>query len=119
MRIDIEDRDVEICVYGQRVLRIGQVSDDEVINLFLLPEGDIIVSEMTPKGCTHEILVRRAGYPERPKMKPECYKCGYYNKNTKNIYKCYTPSSCPVAYDKREKRKEVEAGKRRKKNARS
>ncbi len=38
---------------------------------------------------------------ERPKMKAECFKCGYYDKSLgrKGYYKCRVPSSCPVAYD--------------------
>ena len=59
MKIDIGDGDLDIYVYGQRVLRIGQVSDQEVINLFLSPEGSMIESELLKDGCTHEILVKR------------------------------------------------------------
>ena len=61
--IDIKSGDLDIYVYGQLILHIGQVSDGDVINIFLYPEGDIIksmLSEDNPKSkCTHEIIRNR------------------------------------------------------------
>ena len=61
--VDIRYGDIDIYVEGQLVLHIGQVSDDEVINLFLYPEGNIIESiihkENPADKCTHELLVNR------------------------------------------------------------
>ena len=37
MKIDIEDGDIDILVDGQQILHIGQVSDSDVVNLFLYP----------------------------------------------------------------------------------
>ncbi len=65
MKIDIKHGDIDILVDGQRVLHIGQVSDDEVVNLFLYPEakGCIIESIMHKENnnsrCTHELLIER------------------------------------------------------------
>ena len=61
--IDIGYGDLDLYVDGQIVLHIGQVSDDNTINLFLYPEGDLIKSiisyEDPTNKCTHEILVER------------------------------------------------------------
>ena len=61
--VDIRHGDIDIYVEGQLALHIGQVSDDEVINLFFYPEGSIIESiihkEDPTDGCTHELLVNR------------------------------------------------------------
>ena len=43
---------------------------------------------------------------KRPKVKPECRECGYYDKNMRKRYKCYVPGSCPA--DRRPARKEGE-----------
>ena len=65
MKIDIEHEGIDIIVDGQQVLRIRQVSDDKVVNLFLYPEkkGTIIKSVMSEEDndskCTHELLVER------------------------------------------------------------
>lgn len=61
--IDIKGGDLDILCDGQLILHIGQVSDDDVINLFLYPEGDMVESilkheKVDPK-CTHEILLER------------------------------------------------------------
>ena len=61
--IDIEGGDLDIYVDKQWVLHIGQVSDDEVINLFFYPRGHILESMMHQEDptneCTHELLVTR------------------------------------------------------------
>ena len=63
--IDIGWGDADIYVDGQKVLHIGQVSDDDTINLFLEPTEngailDSIISEHHPEHpCTHEVLVHR------------------------------------------------------------
>lgn len=61
--VDIGYGDIDIYVYGELVLHIGQVSDEEIINLFLYPKGDIIrslINEDDPDNeCTHEILKKR------------------------------------------------------------
>ncbi len=63
MKIDLEFEDIDILVDGQQILHIGQVSDGEVVNLFLYPEGCIIESMMHAEdinsNCTHEILTVR------------------------------------------------------------
>ena len=63
MKIDIENGDIDILVDGQQILHIGQVSDSDVVNLFLYSEGDLIESLMHKDDstckCTHEILVER------------------------------------------------------------
>jgi len=56
--------DLDVYVDGQLVLRIGQVSDDEVINLFFYPKGGNIIESMMHRessdhGCTHELLCKR------------------------------------------------------------
>jgi len=56
---------LDICVDGQAVLNISEVSDNETINLFLTPMGvDAVIIETME--CTrqkmpwsHELLVRR------------------------------------------------------------
>jgi len=62
--VDIGGGDVNLYVKGQLVLHIGQVSDEETINLFLYPRGGDIMKSLISKGypedgCTHEILVAR------------------------------------------------------------
>jgi len=63
MKIDIEGGDIDIIVDGQQILHIGQVSDDNVVNLFLYPSGNLIESLMhkgdSSSECTHEILALR------------------------------------------------------------
>jgi len=55
--------DMDIYVEGQLVLHIGQVSDNDTINLFFYPKGTIIESmihqEDPTNECTHELLVAR------------------------------------------------------------
>ena len=64
--IDIGGKDIDIYVDGQKVLHIGQVSDSEVVNLFLEPAengsilGSIIKEEHPDHPCTHELLIERA-----------------------------------------------------------
>lgn len=65
-KIDIESEGVIIYVDGQEILEIGQVSDENTINLFLYPSGDLIKSiiyteDPSPK-CTHEIIVERKNH---------------------------------------------------------
>lgn len=61
--IDIGYGELDIYVDGKLVLHIGQVSDEQTINLFLYPKGELIksiMSEENPKSkCTHEILLER------------------------------------------------------------
>jgi len=57
--VDIVYGDADIYVDGQLVLHIGQVSDENIINLFLYPEGSLIESTNKESRCTHEILVPR------------------------------------------------------------
>jgi hypothetical protein len=62
--VDMEWGDLDIFVDGQLVLHIGQVSDNDTIDLFLYPKGDIVRSLMAEEGwedtgCTHEILAKR------------------------------------------------------------
>ena len=62
--VDIGKGEIDIYVEGQKVLNIGQVSDDDTINLFLYPKpGSIlrsIMHEDDPNSdCTHELLVPR------------------------------------------------------------
>lgn len=61
--IDIQEGDLDIYVGNQLVLHIGQVSDNDIINLFLYPQGEIIESLMhvedNTSECTHEILCMR------------------------------------------------------------
>lgn len=63
IKIDIKHGGLDILVDGILVLHIGQVSDDETINLFLYPKGRIIESLMSQNDptakCTHEILLER------------------------------------------------------------
>ena len=64
-KIYIEHEEVDLYVDGQLVLHIGQVSDDDVVNLFLYPMGDgsifesIIHKEHPDHGCTHELICSR------------------------------------------------------------
>ena len=62
-KIDIKYGELDVYVDGQLVLHIGQVSDDNTINLFLYPKGDIVESIMHQENsnskCTHELLVER------------------------------------------------------------
>lgn len=61
--VDIKDTDIDICVDGQSILYISQVSNKETINLFLYPRDDIVESIIHKKDvkakCTHEIIVKR------------------------------------------------------------
>ena len=63
--VDIRDESgIDIYVDKQLVLQIGQVSDDEVINLYFYPQdGNIFESQLNIEepehGCTHELLVNR------------------------------------------------------------
>jgi hypothetical protein len=63
MKINIKDGTIDIFVDRQKVLHIGQVSDENTINLFLYPKGDLIESIMHEENknskCTHELLVNR------------------------------------------------------------
>ena len=63
MKIDIEGGDLDIIVDGQQILHINQVSDGNIINLFLYPKGRIVESIMHAEDnsikCTHELLVMR------------------------------------------------------------
>lgn len=69
MKIDIKHEDIDLWVDGQQVLHIGQVSDDDVINLFLYPSGVLVESIMHQENkdsrCTHEILVIREKLNEK------------------------------------------------------
>ena len=63
-KIDIDYDDLDLYVDGQLVLHIGQVSDNEVVNLFFYQkDGDILESiihqEDPEHGCTHELLCQR------------------------------------------------------------
>jgi hypothetical protein len=62
-KIDIKYEDLDIYVDGQLVLHIGQVSDEDTINLFFYPKGNIIESIMHQEDndaeCTHELLSKR------------------------------------------------------------
>jgi len=58
--VEIEHGDLDIYVDKQFVLHIGQVSTDEVINLYFYPQhGDIFESELSKEvsdhECTHEL----------------------------------------------------------------
>ena len=61
--IDIKYGDLDIYIDKQLILHIGQVSDDNIINLFLYPEGNIVKSIMAKEDknskCTHELLTIR------------------------------------------------------------
>ena len=62
--VEIEGDDLDIYVDGQLVLHIGQVSDGEVVNLFLYPENGVIIESQIQKEypgdkCTHELLCER------------------------------------------------------------
>ncbi len=63
MKIDLEYGDIDLLVDGQLILHIGQVSDNNIINLFLYPEGELVESIMHQEDkdseCTHELLVVR------------------------------------------------------------
>ena len=63
-KIDIECGDLDLYVDGQLILHIGQVSDDEVVNLCLYPKDGVIVGSLIHQvdpehGCTHEVLTNR------------------------------------------------------------
>ena len=58
-KIDIGQGDMDIYVGKQLCLRISQVSDDEVINLFLYPEGKPSGKGDELPPCEYEILIRR------------------------------------------------------------
>lgn len=61
--VDIGGGDIDIYVNGQLVLHIGQVSDDECINLFFCLEGEIVESmihkEDPTNDCKYELLAKR------------------------------------------------------------
>lgn len=62
--IDIKSGELDVYVDGKFLLHIGQVSDDETINLFLYPKGSGIIESLMHKenvscDCTHEILIQR------------------------------------------------------------
>jgi len=62
--IEIGGGEVDILVNGQKVLEIGQVSDNDTVNLFLsAPGGDVLrsmINEYDPAHpCTHEVIVER------------------------------------------------------------
>lgn len=63
--VDIGWGDVDIYVDGKLVLYIGQVSDEDTINLFLHPQGngeimESLLHEENPEDeCTHELLMSR------------------------------------------------------------
>jgi len=62
--VKIIDETAHIYVDGQDVLQIDEVSDNETINLFLIPVGDkCSIIETICKECdcqfTHELLVER------------------------------------------------------------
>ncbi len=62
--IDIKGQDFDLYVDGQLVLHVGQVSDDETVNLFFYPkDGNIVESIMhefnNEANCTHELLAER------------------------------------------------------------
>jgi hypothetical protein len=61
--VDIGYGDIDIYVDDRLVLHIGQVSDEDVINLFLYPYYPMVESvlhkEHPAHGCTHEILIKR------------------------------------------------------------
>jgi len=65
--IDIGHGEIDIYVDGQKALTVGQVSDENTINLFLEAGGkgtilNSIISEHYPDHpCTHEVLVHRKG----------------------------------------------------------
>ncbi len=63
-KIDIEWGEVDIYVDGQKVLEIGQVSDNDTVNLFLsAPGGHILQSMISGEDpthpCTHEVITER------------------------------------------------------------
>ena len=63
-KIDIGCGDLDLYVDGQPILHIGQVSDDEVVNLFLYPKDGVILESLIHQedpehGCTHEVLTNR------------------------------------------------------------
>lgn len=62
-RIDIDWGDLDVYVEGQLILKIGQTSDDDTINLFLKGEGSGVVDTVTEdkQYFTHEIIVDRKG----------------------------------------------------------
>ncbi len=62
--IEIDGGEVDIYVNGQKVLEIGQVSDNDTVNLFLsAPGGHILQSmisgEYPEHPCTHEVITER------------------------------------------------------------
>ena len=69
--IDIGCGDLDLYVGEKYVLHIGQVSDDNTINLFLYPQenGNICESIMheedSTSKCTHELLVERVYDPTK------------------------------------------------------
>ena len=66
IELHIEHDDFDLFVDGQKVLHIGQVSDENTINLFFYPEKATIVESIMHKEdkdseCTHELLAIRNG----------------------------------------------------------
>lgn len=65
VEIDIKCNEIVVLVDGKKVLHIGQVSDDETINLFLEPlsggmiEESVMHQENKNSECTHELLCNR------------------------------------------------------------
>ena len=61
--IDMDGGELDILVDGQLVLHIGQVSDDNVVDLFLEPQGDGGIEEQdkeySGEPCTHRLIVKR------------------------------------------------------------
>ena len=62
--IDIKGQDFDLYVDGQLVLHVGQVSDDETVNLFFYPKGGDIIESVVHQfddtaKCTHELLAER------------------------------------------------------------
>lgn len=62
--IDIGGNDIDIIVDGQLILHIGQVSDNDTINLFLYPIQGMILKSLLSEtgedgGCSHEIISDR------------------------------------------------------------
>ncbi len=58
-KVEIGGGDLDVFVDGQLILHIGQVSDNEVVHLFLYPQGDLIKADHVLGGLTHELIVAR------------------------------------------------------------
>jgi len=57
--IDIGWKGLDIYVEGQKVLHIGQVSDDNVINLFFKPEGDAGILNVPGSSSQYQLISTR------------------------------------------------------------